>query len=716
MIINRVCVENYMCYYGKNNFEFASGLNVILGENGEGKTKFFEALDWLFRGYDYNLDLLVSAKKLSEVEAGDEFPVGVSLVVEQYGEVRYLKRSFIALKEEGGECSTNNHSFEGIEETRTGERSKVDADRLLQQVFPAEIRKYSMFKGESELNIFENEEALVNLMNLFADAKHYDKYADRGAYLTQSADKAVADASKKSKENEKKYKSLEHEIADLKREKVRYQKLLETAQTDFEQLESNIQKAEKFVDNAEALETINKKIENIENEILKEYGAIKENYTTYLFDESWLLYHFEPIFREYEKTVTALSKKRRKIQSEFDREQGRRQGEKEAVLNLLSDAKLPLPKDIPSKEIMQELIDDEHCKVCNRPAEKGSDAYIYMVERLQAYLDSQAPKEQEQEKVLYEHDYTSRLVNMMRLNDNKLSEIRGIGQEVKDLFDFNSTRKRKVHERQKNLEEAQEERTKILGSSSKGEDKLSNVLKNYNGWQTDKESATSTITEYENKLHSIEKDLEDKIKEKDKIDLESANYFLVKTRAIIRDIETIFKETKEEKFDSFISHLEEQSNNFFRDINKGAFTGNIRFTKRQLSEKRVKIAVDLYEGERRFYEPNQSLLTSMYISVLFAISELAKQSREEAYPLIFDAPTSSFGETKTKEFLNIISNSENQIILLLKDFLSTDEASNSIKINEEFDKVQRSKAFWVRLERPFDTNNLKTINTEVITV
>ncbi|WP_223274530.1 AAA family ATPase [Salibacter halophilus] len=705
-----------MCYYGMNNFEFASGLNVILGENGEGKTKFFEALVWLFRGHDHSLEIVVSAKKLAEVEVGDDFPVSVSLVVEQYGEVRYLKRSFIARKEEGGDCSVDNHSFEGIEENRSGERSKVDADRLLQQVFPSEIRKYSMFKGESELNIFDNEDALVNLINLFAEAKHYDKYATSGASLTQAADKAVAEASKKSTENKKKYDRLEHEIAHLKREKGRQETLLETAQEDLGKLEANLQKAEKFVNNAEALEIINEKIENIKKEIRDEYGVIRENYTTYLFDENWLLCHYEPIFIEFEKKVTALNKKRRELQSEFDKEKGRQEGEKNAALKLLGDEKLPLPNDIPNKNIMQELIADEHCKVCNRPAPKGSEAYNYMVERLQAYLDSQVPKEKEQEEALYENDYTSELVNMLNLHNNKLTDIRNIGNEITELFEFNSARKSKVQELQSHLEEAHEERIKILGSSTKGEEKLGNVLKNYNGWQSDKVRSRKTIVAYESELDRIAKELEEKGKEKDRIDLESANSFLVKTRAIIRDIEKIFKDTKEEKFNLFISHLEEQSNSFFEEINKGAFTGKIRFTKRKLSENRVKIDVDLYEGERRFYEPNQSLLTSMYISILFAISELAKQSREEAYPLIFDAPTSSFGETKTKEFLNIISNSENQIILLLKDFLSTDATSDTIKIDNEFNKVQRSKAFWVRLKRPFDPNDLTTINTEVITV
>ena len=48
MIIKKVVIENFLCYYDKKEFVFADGLNIILGENGEGKTKFYEALEWLF--------------------------------------------------------------------------------------------------------------------------------------------------------------------------------------------------------------------------------------------------------------------------------------------------------------------------------------------------------------------------------------------------------------------------------------------------------------------------------------------------------------------------------------------------------------------------------------------------------------------------------------------------------------------------------------------
>jgi len=115
--------------------------------------------------------------------------------------------------------------------------------------------------------------------------------------------------------------------------------------------------------------------------------------------------------------------------------------------------------------------------------------------------------------------------------------------------------------------------------------------------------------------------------------------------------------------------------------------------------------------------PGTAVRTSLNISILLAISELANEVRDETYPMIFDAPTSSFGETKTGDFLNLIYETSNQKIILLKDFIGSyknpDGSVKELFIKDEFKSIKRKKAFWVKLERPFDKKDLSTINTKV---
>jgi DNA sulfur modification protein DndD len=290
-----------------------------------------------------------------------------------------------------------------------------------------------------------------------------------------------------------------------------------------------------------------------------------------------------------------------------------------------------------------------------------------------------------------------------------------IRTKIKELFEFNNERKKDIEELNDQLEKEKSERGRILGNSSAAEEKLIDVLKNYNAWQRDLKDRNQDQVDYNTKLKNIEAELKLKRAEKDKVDTSSANSFLIITRNILRDIETIFIDTKEKKFDEFIDKLQTKSNNFFKTINIDAFTGTIVFSRRNKINRTI-VEVELQEDGRTFYKPNQSLLTSMHISILFAISELASEIKEENFPMIFDAPTSSFGENKTAQFLNLIFETENQKILLIKDFLQTDKASKTLSIKKEFENVKRNKAFWVKLDRPFDPNNLKTINTQVITL
>lgn len=715
MIIKKITIENFLCYYGVKEFELSDGLNIVLGENGEGKTKFFDALEWLFTRTEEDLNKLISAKAYGEIDEEEEFKVRVAITTEQFNEKQTVSKSFTVKKLADNETETSNLTLQGVEETRTGERTPVDGQKLLDRIFPSEIRRYSMFKGESELDIFQNTDALEILINNFSQAaRYYDKYTKKGEFLEDKAQKAVEDSTKRDKKRLAQYKALEASVESLERQKKQIEVQMDSAEKEAKTLDDLIKDAGKYVNNAGALETINKRIANIEEKIKVTNGRINENYTEGLFDENWILVNFEAIQKEFSDKIIGLSKEKRKLQSKFDKDQGKKEGEKKLKDELLKNA-IPLPVTVPSKAVMEEMLDAELCKVCNREAKKGSEAYEFMMTRLKNYLSSQKVEEEEVEEELFEFNYTSRLVTLNTIHEDGLRDLREVKKDIKDLFEFNEKRKEDIVQYEKDLEKEKEERDKILGDSKLKEDDLVAVLKNYNSWQEDLTIKNKVLLREERSLNEIKAELRSKKAEKDKIDLESANNFLVKTREILRDIKTIFKDTKAQKFDEFIQRLQNKSNEFFGRINVDSFTGTIVFTKQKRKDK-VTIDVELEENGRIFYKPNTSLLTSMHISILFAISELASEAREEKYPLIFDAPTSSFGDNKTTEFLNLIYETGNQKILLLKDFLATSTSNKSLEIQKDFEDVKRDKAFWIRLERPFDSKDLTTINTEVISL
>lgn len=98
------------------------------------------------------------------------------------------------------------------------------------------------------------------------------------------------------------------------------------------------------------------------------------------------------------------------------------------------------------------------------------------------------------------------------------------------------------------------------------------------------------------------------------------------------------------------------------------------------------------------------------MSVLFAISDLTTLKKEEDYPLIFDAATSSFGDAKEDVFYNIIDRINKQCIIVTKDFLDHSELRD-----DAISKLTCS-VYRIKKAEGFDKNDLSTVRTNVIKV
>lgn len=714
MIIKKVTIENFLCYFGIKEFEFSKGLNIILGENGEGKTKFFDAIEWLLNTtYSSNEIALISQKALVEAAEGDSFQVSVKLTCEHENETVYITRQFRVTKFNDDNIETTSAILDGIKESRTGERDIVDGKQWLDIVFPPEIRRYSMFKGESSLNILKQDASLINLINLFSDARSYDKYASKIEYLREEAEKEVSENTRLNTKKKAEYESLEKQIILAQQKKSQLEIQLDRLEQNTNSTILLKNEAEKFVLNANALEDINKRIFLLNEKKHKNDAKIDENYTTSLLDDFWILMHFEPIHNDFSNKIQQAEIAKRQLQQEFDISKGETKGRRTLQAKLINNSS-PLPIGVPNKAIMTEMLKDEICKVCNREAKKGTDAYNYMEYNLQQFLSSLEPEKNiEEDEIIFKNNYLKSLVNMATNHDSSILRFRSVIPEIKDKFEFNKSREEDSLKLQEQIDKEKLERTKILGDSSLEEDRLLDVIKNYNQWQTDINNANRSRVTLEFQHKEASDFLAEKISQKDKIGEQSASHYLISKRDILKDIEKIFKDTKERKFDEFLKKLEDKSNEILAKINVDAFLGKIIFIKKKSVTNHSGINVELVQSDGTpFIAPNQSLETSMHIAVLFAISDLAAVKKMEEYPLIFDAPTSSFGESKTSSFLNLLHNNTNQKILLLKDFIIKND-ENKLSIKKEFDSVKRNKAFWVRLERPFDNGKLNTINTLV---
>ena len=191
--------------------------------------------------------------------------------------------------------------------------------------------------------------------------------------------------------------------------------------------------------------------------------------------------------------------------------------------------------------------------------------------------------------------------------------------------------------------------------------------------------------------------------------------FLLKSKQILGQLDILLRETKEKEFDSILKRLEEKTNEIFAKINTTAFSGSLSFNKLTRPNGEVSVSINhLTSDGSNFSDPNKSLKTSVNLALILGVSSMAEESNLATYPLIFDAPISSFDTKKSREFLNLLSQVAGQKLIMLKNFVIVDK--DNVSISDEFTDVKRDKAYLLNLTRPFDKKDLATIETKITTI
>lgn len=705
MILEEVILENVQCYYGKKTFRFTNGLNIVLGENGEGKTKFIEAFEWLFNGEENKLESLISAKKLNEVGIGVRFSVSVSATVKQHDEIKTLKRYFIVEKQVNSVRISKSEMYADIVNIN-GERTEVNGKHLLESVFPSTIRKYSIFKGEESLNIFDDKETLVSLINIYSAAKSYEKYDLRGEFLKTKADDALTSELSRDIKHKKELDKIETNIREFKRQIIVQETLLqETLETEND-LEKSIKEVESYIHNAEEISLINEDIKKLTSK--KNNIYINDDYTTFLFDEGWILKDYKTILDDFTTKIKTNYDSKISIEVEFNLEQGKNKAQ---ALTLMNNA-LPLPLTTPSRAIMESMLSDEICKVCNTEAKKGSLSYNFMLNRLEALIESSKPSNGSIEEKLFTNNYLRKLDYMSEELNENYGKLNSVTSQIKDKLELNETLKKQIILIEKDIEERENQKVRIIGNSTVGEETLSKNLQNYTGWQHDLKRINRDVNTFRLKIEEINKNLVAENLKKDRIQqLGGTNTKkLIQIKDFFQDISKIFSDTKVKMFNEFVLDLENKANEKFRLINKGSFTGVIKIYIKNIGKK-PQAEIELLDINDKTFIPGKALETSMYISILLAISDLTKETQDEHYPMLMDAPVSSFSEIKKRELLEVIYNVKNQqTVIFFKDYLDVNE-ENKLIILPGFEKVKRESAQWAKLERPFNSEKLETLNT-----
>lgn len=727
MIIKKISIKNFRSYYGEQSFEFSNHLNLILGANGDGKSTLFDAITWVFSTDSINSEMtsssLVSQKFFSSLPPAGSGEVCVTAYVRHANHDYTIERSFFVNKELDGKMKISDPRHIGYMNIPGVSRKTSPANDLIEKkgLFPAVIKKYCLFKGESELNIFKDQNTLINLINLFSEVKDFDPFKDFTSYAETLADQARKNANIKDKQKAAKAEEIKEKVRS---KDIQLKSLIERRK-DWKQSYSDYDKWISDLDNSketiELVHGLQDAINTKEFEKKNFEAELDENYSIKLLDNYWILYGFKPILEAYAEKVRKLSEEREKMKNDFDYSQLKKKADHDAkkeALESLEKEFAQLPWFIPDIETMKEMLNEHRCKVCGTEAPEGSAPYLYMQKRLQEAISQKKGKivEEEEKKeehapVLFVNDY----INPLRRHSISFygfdTEIEQIGNQINRKIEANDKIHEKINNISHKIQESKDKINEIIAQSASGVDVNSyyDLFSKLKNWSESKEETNEKIKDADRRIPELRKEIETLNKEYNKyISREGQMYasmytfFSLLSRSLDR--------AESSSFDEFLERLKSEANKYISILNVDDFTGVIDI----YNNGDGKVFLQLVDKNGKIVEhPNTSLQTTMHISILLAISELTKKERENEYPMIFDAPTSTFDEGKDSDFYACLNTKvDKQCIVVTKSFLNRNEGGEFCIDKERLSSFD-CPIYRIKKKEGFDQKDLSTIETLV---
>lgn len=734
MIIKKLVIKNFRSYYGEKVFEFRKGLNLILGANGDGKTTFYDALDFVLTDADFErkstpLSSCVSKKMFAELKPGQSGTVSVTIeMLNADNHTRTLEHSFVVTKTEEETMSFSAHQHVGYVNLSNGGRKTYLVREMLQGegLFPAIIKKYSLFKGEKALNIFEDKTTLKNLINLFSDIKDLGPYKTFAKFGEETSSKAVAAAQKKDRlandASQRLLQDRERLEGRLKQEEQR----LADLQATYADNQSKIDAIESDLQTIELVHGMQDAIRDLQIELEMKRDQLDENYSTHLLDKLWILNGFQPTLELFAQKMSKLSEQKQTFinleRERIIREKAEREAEQKTIEEL--KAKLTeLPWYIPDVKTMQSMLEKERCLVCGTEAKKGSAAYEHIAKHLQEALDHLSKsKKGDTPETKAEETFKYRNIELIHQLSIQLYQygmnLGEISYDIEREKQKNDKLYAAINDLSQLIDEKQTDMARVLSQSASGRDigQLASSWTNIKHWYQTKEDASIEIDRITTKvLPELKKQIAENMEKYKKSVVDATAREFLKINQFYRMLGVALDRAESQSLQEFMDKLATTANKFLEMLNVDDFTGVIRIS-RDIRDN--SIVVQLVDKHGKLIDnPNTSLFTTMHLSVLFAISELTKDNLNNEYPMILDAPTSSFDEGKDKTFYQVMNARLNkQCIIVTKSYLYKDDNDNYAIDEKGLQKLQEIKhipIYRIQKLEGFDKKDQSTIETVV---
>lgn len=724
-IINKIAFNNFYNYYGfyeENEYHLEEGVNIIVADNGAGKSKFFNAFLWIFN--DEVLDSetknktsiknsflkIISDKAKAEISKNDTVHCGVE--VEYTSGTRYkyqIIKSFTLTKV--GDSISDKNDWQFIINDLEVNRSElvlhrykpvydeVEKTQIINKLIQPVFRKYSFLQGEEVDDIidFSQKSSVEDAVENLTDIRDYEKISE---IVQELKNKAFKDQQKQYKENNakndryekavKEKEDVENKIDNLQKELKEWQLTYEKAIKEKNDLDKHYSNAEKRKELDDRLKPLRKRLRDRK----LEYENFLDKINSRFFDGNfaWIAYGLEDYVEKFKE-----------LNESFVEERYKKKALKDAEKNPNKYFHF-LPENSPDSVSLQNMIEDEHCYVCDREAKEGTEPYNNILKL------KDRPKQSTEEKPFVKNNLKNFFGNLQIYAQPFYTKIDSIKESIKRTREREKELKDSIDKLKIQIKSIDDDRNSIMIAGHSDEQSAKDIIANYNGAVKRIENASNKINdiiipkinEFKSKLKTIENDINENNKENNIPQAYNLNY------DILNDLEEASSNAKEDVFDEMIELLETHANKHFKSLikNNELSGGYLKFNKNPDG------SIDFNyvdSNDNPVYGSSQGFQRMKKFSVVMAI--ITANNKEFNYPLLADAPISDFGEGFTEGFFEAIGDVFPQSIVLVKELYKKDDDMKINQLGKRLQKDSRVKTMYIN-HVPEDAEQIDLVTTK----